>query len=133
VQFFTPGIPQVYYVGLLAGCNDMDLLARSGVGRDINRHHYTRDEIVRDLTRPVVAALVELIRFRNNHPAFAGACQVGGEGSRVTLTWTAGQQSAALDVDFSAGRATLSWTGPEGDIHTCNDLRTWPLESGHRH
>ena len=23
----------------------MDLLARSGVGRDINRHHYTRDEI----------------------------------------------------------------------------------------
>ena len=26
IQFFTPGIPQVYYVGLLAGGNDMDLL-----------------------------------------------------------------------------------------------------------
>ena len=27
LQFWTPGIPQVYYVGLLAGTNDMDLLA----------------------------------------------------------------------------------------------------------
>jgi sucrose phosphorylase len=42
LQFFTPGIPQVYYVGLLAGSNDMELLARSGVGRDVNRHHYAR-------------------------------------------------------------------------------------------
>ena len=29
LQFFAPGIPQVYYVGLLAGTNDMDLLART--------------------------------------------------------------------------------------------------------
>ena len=41
IQFFVPGIPQVYYVGLLAGTNDMDLLARTKVGRDINRHYYT--------------------------------------------------------------------------------------------
>ena len=39
VQFFIPGIPQVYYVGLLAGTNDMELLARTQVGRDINRHN----------------------------------------------------------------------------------------------
>ncbi|MGP1664838.1 MAG: hypothetical protein ACTS5I_02775, partial [Rhodanobacter sp.] len=39
LQFFMPGIPQVYYVGLLAGRNDMNLLQRSGVGRDINRHY----------------------------------------------------------------------------------------------
>jgi sucrose phosphorylase len=122
----------VYYVGLLAGGNDMDLLARSGVGRDINRHHYTREEILRDLARPVVAALVELIRFRNSHPAFGGGCEIGGEGPRVTLTWKADQQSAALDVDFAAGRAELSWTDPEGRWHTCSDLRTWPLESDHR-
>ena len=28
IQFFVPGVPQVYYVGLLAGTNDMELLAR---------------------------------------------------------------------------------------------------------
>jgi sucrose phosphorylase len=39
LQCFVPGIPQIYYVGLLAGGNDMDLLRRTGVGRDINRHY----------------------------------------------------------------------------------------------
>ena len=34
LQFFLPGIPQVYYVGALGGRNDMALLARTGVGRD---------------------------------------------------------------------------------------------------
>ena len=49
LQFFAPGIPQVYYVGLLAGTNDMELLARSEVGRDINRHYYTSAEMMRRL------------------------------------------------------------------------------------
>ncbi|HEY5247338.1 MAG TPA: sucrose phosphorylase [Dermatophilaceae bacterium] len=122
VQFFTPGIPQVYYVGLLAGGNDMDLLARSGVGRDINRHSYTSEEITRDLARPVVSALVELIRLRNAHPAFAGRCEIGGDGSKLTLTWTSGSQSAALQADLGSGSATLSWTSPDGQTHTCQDL-----------
>ena len=122
VQLFTPGIPQVYYVGLLAGGNDMDLLARSGVGRDINRHSYTPREIARDLARPVVVALLALIRFRNAHPAFSGRCEVGGDGSHVVLTWTAGANSAALDADLAAGRATLTWTGRGGEACACHDL-----------
>ncbi len=60
LQFFAPGIPQVYYVGLLAGANDLDLLRRTGVGRDINRRYYTRHEVAAELTRPVVQALFEL-------------------------------------------------------------------------
>src|SRR6185312_13407228 len=64
IQFFVPGIPQVYYVGLLAGTNDMELLARTGVGRDINRHYYDCEEVERNLQRPVVAGLLELIRLR---------------------------------------------------------------------
>lgn len=126
LQFFTPGIPQMYYVGLLAGGNDMDLLSRTGVGRDINRHHYTAEEIARNLARPVVAALVGLIRFRNTHPAFAGVCEVGGAGSRVTLAWTAGGHTATLDADFADVHAMLTWTGPDGQSHACDlrDLRS---------
>ena len=45
VQCFVPGIPQIYYVGLLAGSNDIELLRRTGVGRDINRHYYTSREL----------------------------------------------------------------------------------------
>jgi sucrose phosphorylase len=70
-----------------------------------------------------VAALVALIRFRNAHPGFAGHCEVGGDGSRVSLTWTAaGGQSTELDADLATGRATLVWTGPDGEAHTCHDL-----------
>jgi sucrose phosphorylase len=72
IQFFAPGIPQVYYVGLLAGSNDMDLLAQTTVGRDINRHYYSWGEVQEALTRPVVRNLLKLIRFRNEHPAFQG-------------------------------------------------------------
>ncbi len=72
IQFFTLGIPEVYYVGALAGGNDVDLLTRTGVGRDINRHHYTAAEITDALGRPVVQALLGLCRFRNKITAFDG-------------------------------------------------------------
>jgi len=130
VQLFTPGIPQIYYVGLLAGHNDMDLLAETGVGRDINRHRYTPGEITRELTRPVVAALAGLIRFRTAHPAFAGTCAVVGQGDAITLTWMHGGQSAALTVGFATPHATLTWTGADGATRTCGDLldlsELWP-------
>ncbi|PFG40990.1 sucrose phosphorylase [Georgenia soli] len=101
VQLFVPGVPQIYYVGLLAGRNDMGLLARTGVGRDINRHHYTREEIERDLDRPVVRRLLELVRLRNAHPAFDGDFRAAGEGSVVVLTWEAGEHRASLEADVA--------------------------------
>ena len=101
IQFFIPGVPQVYYVGLLAGTNDMELLARSKVGRDINRHHYSREEIVAATARPVVADLFELIRLRNSHPAFGGAFTVEpGDGATLGLRWSLGERSVTLRVDF---------------------------------
>src|SRR5450759_2766102 len=130
VQLFTPGIPQIYYVGLLAGHNDMDLLAETGVGRDINRNRYTPDALPRELTRPVVAALAGLIRFRTAQPAFGGTCVVSGQGDTITLTWTHGTQSASLTVGFTTPHATLSWTAADGATRTCDDLldmsELWP-------
>ena len=43
IQFFAPGIPQVYYVGMLAGENDLELLENTKEGRNINRHYYTAE------------------------------------------------------------------------------------------
>lgn len=54
IQFFTPGIPLVYYVGLLAGANDIDLVESTKVGRDINRHAFSEEEAAGELERPVV-------------------------------------------------------------------------------
>ena len=110
LQFWTPGIPQVYYVGLLAGGNDMDLLATTGTGRDVNRHRYTGAEIARDLARPVVRALGRLIRFRNTHPAFDGEFSCSGGGNELVLRWTSGEHEATLTADLTAGTGFASFT-----------------------
>ncbi len=109
IQFFAPGIPQVYYVGLLAGENDMALLAKSGVGRDINRHYYSVEEIDQALQRPVIQSLFELIRFRNRHPAFNGSFSVlETRDSGITLRWDNGVDWAILEVDFASGSYSIS-------------------------
>ena len=70
LQCFAPGIPQIYYVGLLAGENDIELLEATKEGRNINRHYYTLEEIENEVERPVVKQLLSLLRFRNTSKAF---------------------------------------------------------------
>jgi len=102
IQFFVPGIPQVYYVGLLGSRNDMDLLERTGVGRDINRHYYTIEEVAESLERPMVKRLLDLIRLRNSHPAFGGDCTVESAARNLlSIVWKVDSHWIALNVDFS--------------------------------
>jgi sucrose phosphorylase len=109
IQFFSPGVPQVYYVGLFAGNNDMVLLAKSGVGRDINRHFYSLEEIDQALQRPVVQSLFELIRFRNRHPAFDGTFRLLDTGeSEIVLRWDNKVDWAMLKVNFTSGSYQIS-------------------------
>ena len=70
IQAFAPGIPQVYYVGLLAGKNDLKLLEETKEGRNINRHYYSKEEIAEEVQRPVVKSLLNLFSFRNQSEAF---------------------------------------------------------------
>jgi sucrose phosphorylase len=115
IQFFAPGIPQVYYTGLLAGRNDMELLARTGVGRDINRHYYTAAEIEADLCRPVVRGLIDLIRFRNTHPAFLGEFTLPACPEReLIMEWRAGSQFARLEVDLPDLHGHLVYSTADG-------------------
>ena len=116
LQLFAPGLPQVYYVGLLAGVNDMELLARSQVGRDINRHYYTSGEIDAALATPLVQRQIELIRFRNTHPAFGGEVHVDAPAAHhIAITWSAGDARAELRVDLAERTATIACTGPDGE------------------
>jgi sucrose phosphorylase len=76
IQFFAPGIPQVYYVGLLAGENDYELMQRTDFPRNISRHNYTVEEIKEEVKKPIVKELSKLMRFRNEYAAFDDACIV---------------------------------------------------------
>jgi sucrose phosphorylase len=111
IQCFLPGVPQVYYVGLLAGHNDVALLEASKVGRDINRHHYSRAEIERELQRPVVQCLCTLLRLRNEHPAFCGRFSLlQSAGHELRLAWHAGAAEVLLNADLRAGTGEIRHT-----------------------
>lgn len=72
IQFFAPGVPQVYYMGLLAGENDYELMKKTDFPRNISRHNYTVEEIDQEVQKPVVQKLLQLMRMRNEYPAFDG-------------------------------------------------------------
>jgi sucrose phosphorylase len=126
IQFFMPGVPQVYYVGFLAGKNDLDLLSRTGVGRDINRHYYQPAEINDALQRPVVKDLIALIRLRNQHAAFSGTFMaVSPDDRALTMRWQHGGDVAELRIDF----ATLSFEVFSTPQSTAGELAELALAS----
>ncbi|MDA3904629.1 MAG: sucrose phosphorylase [Bacteroidales bacterium] len=117
IQFFAPGIPQVYYVGLLAGENDMELLAKTNVGRDINRHYYSKNELRTALQKPVVKRLKELILFRNSHPAFQGEFVLHPtESNALKVSWENHNYVATLFADLKTGRFEIICTDISGKI-----------------
>jgi sucrose phosphorylase len=120
LQLVVPGIPQVYYVGLLAGSNDPGAAARSGDDRELNRRRYTGAEVDAALRRPVVRQLTELIRIRTTHPAFTGEFRLlpATPEGELGLAWRAGTTGAELrarmrDASF---RLTLTDGGATREI-----------------
>ena len=118
VQFFAPGIPQVYYVGLLAGKNDLKLLEETKVGRNINRHYYTKEEIDAEVKRPVVAELLRMMEFRNSHPAFDGTFELETcDDDKLVIVRKKGNEWAKLSADFKAKKFEITYT-EDGEVHT---------------
>jgi len=117
IQFFTPGIPQVYYVGLLAGENDTENVLKTGEGREINRHNFTLDEIDQAVSKPVVQRLMKLIRFRNQYPAFDGIFNVSeSEDNQIVLSWEKDNSCCILKVDLNTYSTLISYLNEEGQI-----------------
>jgi len=109
IQLFARGVPQLYYVGLLAGENDLEAVERTGEGRAINRHDYTASEIDSAHERPVVQPLLELVRLRREHPAFDGELEVTAEDATVLrLTWFSATDVADLVVDLETGQMRVT-------------------------
>ncbi|MGT2785731.1 sucrose phosphorylase [Streptococcus merionis] len=122
LQCFAPGIPQIYYVGLLAGENDIALLERTKEGRNINRHYYDLDEISCEVERPVVKALFNLLKFRNTSSAFDGEFAVRAiDDNQLEILWSNKdtETEARLQVDLKAKAFTVTET-VKGATQTIN-------------
>lgn len=116
VQFFAPGIPQVYYVGLLAGRNDIKLLEETKVGRNINRHYYETEEIDNEVKRPVVQKLLKLMEFRNEYRAFDGSFELLNCGdNELMIRRQKDNQWALLKADFVTKKFTIFYADDNGN------------------
>ncbi|WDD98581.1 sucrose phosphorylase [Thalassomonas actiniarum] len=113
IQFFSPGVPQVYYGGLLALENDMQLLASTNVGRDINRSYLNKPQVAAAMEKPVVKALSALIRLRNQSEAFNGLFEICGDKQKLCMKWINGRDSARLVVDMALQQASISLSDGE--------------------
>jgi sucrose phosphorylase len=110
IQLFAPGIPQVYYVGLLAGDNDSAAVETTGEGRAVNRHDYSDAEIGAALERPVVKRLLDALRLRASHPAFDGELGIEGGGSQLRLAWSDGSGRCELRADLASRKWEIEVT-----------------------
>jgi sucrose phosphorylase len=114
IQFFAPGIPQVYAVGLLAGANDIELLERTRNGRDINRHNFSVEEVEREVQREVVQRLLTLMRFRSSCPAFEGTFRLEeNSADQLAMSWDTPTHHAALHADLRSRRFYIEYRDPE--------------------
>lgn len=114
IQFFSPGVPQVYYGGLLALHNDMALLDSTNVGRDINRSYLTPEKVDIQLQKPVVKALSKLIKLRNESQAFNGAFSLQGADNLLIMEWENQQHTACLKIDFETQHIEMTFADGKG-------------------
>ncbi|WP_022667563.1 sucrose phosphorylase [Desulfospira joergensenii] len=113
IQFFTPGIPQVYYVGLLAGKNDIPLVESTRLGRNINRHNYTLEEVAEETQRPVVQRLLKLMEFRNAYPAFNGEFNLfKSKKHELILEWSHKKHVATAHINVKTFKTKIVYTDP---------------------
>ena len=101
IQFFCPGIPQVYYMGYLCQLNDIELLKETGTGRAINRTKFDDLKLKEALQRPIVGKLNRLIEFRNSLDAFNGDfTREKISDSSMRFSWRGADSWATLEINL---------------------------------
>lgn len=119
LHLFMPGKPQVWYLDLFAGKNDHEAVARAGAGghKEINRTNLTMEQIEDGLQRPVVQRQLELLKWRNQFPAFGFdgqmefLCPAPG---MIQITWRQHDHIARLEADLRTGSFSVTGKDPFG-------------------
>jgi hypothetical protein len=107
----------VYYVGLLAGENDLENVKKTGEGREINRHNFNLGEIEQAVQKDVVQRLLRLIRFRNEYPAFNGKFTVlDSRDDQIRLSWQKETSICTLNIDLQINRSVIEYRDAAGQM-----------------
>jgi len=104
IQMFMPGIPQVWYLDLVGGTNDYEAVRSAGEGghKEINRTNLSLLRAMHALNEDVVSKQIDLLRLRNDSPAFGDGAKltVKGDGAAFIMQWENGEHIARLDADL---------------------------------
>ena len=113
LQLFMPGKPQIWYLDLFAGENDLAAVARGGGAghKEINRTNLTRDEIEKRLQWPIVQKQLELLKIRNGCGAFGFDAEMACEapdGHTLSVTWEHQGKRASLRANLKTCAFTVT-------------------------
>lgn len=103
IQLFMPGKPQVWYLDLFAGENDLAAVEKAGPGghKEINRTNLSLVDVEKALEKPVVKEQLRLLKLRNTHPAFeGGAFKAESDGAHLSMIWEKDGKSISLKADL---------------------------------
>jgi sucrose phosphorylase len=110
IQFFVPGIPQLYYAGLFAAENDEARRLATRDNREANRHNFTNDEINSAVEKSVVKRLCKLIRFRDTHAAFNGEFTAKEtDHNKIDFIWRNGSEYCRLQIDLKTYKSVITY------------------------
>lgn len=128
IQLFTPGIPQVWYLDLFAGKNDLDAVKRAGESghKEINRTNLTHDQIRQAMKRQVVRKQLELLALRAENPAFLEGARVEASLNGMTcyhVQWSNHGTSAMLEVDLSTAEFSICLMNDAGEWTMAEEFR----------
>lgn len=118
IQLFMPGKPQVWYLDLFAGCNDLAAVQAGGSAghKEINRTNLSVEQVEAALLRTVVRDQLTLLRFRNTCPAFGFDAQLSIELPTIDtlrIEWYKEGQSACLEANLHTLEFTVISTNTE--------------------
>lgn len=105
IQLFMPGKPQIWYLDLFAGTNDYEAVKNAGSGghKEINRTNLSTEFIEESLKRKIVSEQLDLIKFRNEFPAFGFDSKltvIKTEPHILKLCWEKNEYQAVLTADL---------------------------------
>jgi len=118
IQLFMPGVPQIWYLDLFAGCNDYAAADKGGAGghKEINRTTLSLEKMNESIKLPIVQQQLELIKLRNRLPAFQGSLSYDApDEHRLVLCWEDKRSRALLEANLSDYTFSVSWRDADED------------------
>ena len=121
IQIFMPGIPQVWYLDLLAGKNDHAAVEKAGPSghKEINRTNLALDVAGEKLKMNVVSRQLSLLRFRNSFPAFgfdANLEILSSTPEILKLRWENKGCAATLEANLKGYKCIITATDEKGNV-----------------